>query len=556
MKKQFIIAVAVLAAGIAAQAATVVVSNNITSSVTWTSANTYELHDLVYVEPGATLTIEAGTKVIGLDPTEHGGTYSSALIVTRGAKIYANGTAADPIVFTSDEDTGSWRPVNGEWGNLTILGNAVIADGGATGGIQDGTCEDDMEGIPAGPLAKYGGNDDDDNSGAVSYVSLRFGGSKPGVANELNGLSLGGIGRATDMHHIDIMNNLDDGIEIWGGTVGMKYLSIWNIGDDSLDLDEGYRGKIQFGLIVQGLSDPSGSQESGIGDNCIEADGGENPDDMQPYANPQMFNLTVIGEPTIGDTGAEFRDNFFAQIHNSIFMDIGDKAMRFNKDFIPEMSNGFHTAHNVYTSAGYDVGVFPEPCLLYSDSRSGFWSQFKDCVFYNNNASGTYTTLSNLNQFAAGNFNSIVVDQPIATINRGLALGGMDLVVFLDPCASNSAVSAVNKAPADGFFTPAPYAGAFSETGNWLLGWTAADEMGFTADTGKGVAGPASSIAAESVVQSTVSFASVAGVSYTVEGSNDMSSWVEVATVKGTGSTMEVTDRSGDDVQFYRVVVR
>src|SRR6185295_3466774 len=105
-------------------------------------------------------------------------------------------------------------------------------------------------------------NDDNDNSGGLHYLSLRYGGKVVSLGNELNGLSMGGIGRDTDVDHIDIMNQVDDGIETWGGTVNYKYVNIWNVGDDSFDVDEGWRGKAQFGVIVQGYSNGAGTKGS------------------------------------------------------------------------------------------------------------------------------------------------------------------------------------------------------------------------------------------------------------------------------------------------------
>jgi hypothetical protein len=115
-----------------------------------------------------------------------------------------------------------------------------------------------MEGLvadfPGDPKVLYGGGDDDDDSGSIQYLSIRYGGRVVGLNNELNGLSLGGIGRGTDISFVEVMNNVDDGIEIWGGTFNLKNFIITNIGDDGLDIDQGFRGKIQFGLITQGYS--------------------------------------------------------------------------------------------------------------------------------------------------------------------------------------------------------------------------------------------------------------------------------------------------------------
>src|SRR5262249_3090563 len=144
-------------------------------------------------------------------------------------------------------------------------GNPVIINGVPNTKTPTGLNQKQMEGLTAGfpgdTKVLYGGANDNDDSGGVHFCSLRYGGPVLGLGNELNGLSLGAIGRETDMDHIEIMNNVDDGIETWGGTVNLKYLSIWNIGDDNFDVDEGYRGKVQFLLAVQGysLDAPQGS---------------------------------------------------------------------------------------------------------------------------------------------------------------------------------------------------------------------------------------------------------------------------------------------------------
>ena len=140
-----------------------------------------------------------------------------------------------------------------------------------------------------------GGGNDDDDSGTISYLSLRYGGKVVGLTNELNGLSLGGIGRGTDIHHVDIMNNVDDGVEIWGGTVNLKYLNVWNIGDDTFDVDQGWRGKAQFGLIVQGHS-LDAAQGSGVGDNALELEFGLPP---AQGLEPRMGSILdfVVSQP-------------------------------------------------------------------------------------------------------------------------------------------------------------------------------------------------------------------------------------------------------------------
>ena len=177
--------------------------------------------------PALLRTTEAGL-VIASTRTSDG---SGSIAVTRGAKIQARGTADEPIIFTSTNDTatwvdgdpktGTWREAANEWGNLTIMGRAYVSNSFVDGNSATfGNNESPMEGLipdfAGDPNTAYGGTDDDYSAGALAYVSIRYGGRVVGLANELNGLSLGGIGRGTDIDHIEIMNNVDDGIEIWG----------------------------------------------------------------------------------------------------------------------------------------------------------------------------------------------------------------------------------------------------------------------------------------------------------------------------------------------------
>ena len=263
-----------LAAGLtlAPRAADVLVTSDIATSTTWTANNVYNLQDQIYVLPGATLTIEAGTP----STANLGG----SLAVCRGAQINVLGTASAPVIMTSDaDDLTTWREVCNEWGNLTIMGNAYISENATVGNTPFPSASNvaAMEGLvasfPGDPNVLYGGGDDDDDSGSISYLSVRYGGKVIGLGNELNGISLGGIGRGTDISHVEVLNNVDDGIEIWGGTFNMRNFSIWN-GDDSLDIDQGFRGRAQYGLIVQGFSTDA-PQGSGVGDNACEIDGAE-----------------------------------------------------------------------------------------------------------------------------------------------------------------------------------------------------------------------------------------------------------------------------------------
>ena len=148
---------------------------------------------------------------------------------------------------------------------------------------------------------------------------------------EINGLSMVGVGSGTVVENITVKRSDDDGIEIWGGTLELRNFAIWNIGDDSLDIDQGFRGKAQFGLIVQGWSLPNASQGSGVGDNAVEIDGAED-SDYQPVTTTTLYNMTVIGFPG-GDGLTTWRDGARVQYRNCIFMDGGEMIVRFdNRD--------------------------------------------------------------------------------------------------------------------------------------------------------------------------------------------------------------------------------
>jgi len=485
MKKIVLIAlVGLMAAGVAS-AEDIDVTENITVSTLWTADNVYHLKAIIYVEPGASLTIQPGTVIRG--NTE------SALVVAKGAQIFAMGTKNRPIIMTSEEDDlVTWRASCEEWGNLTIMGDAMIAYsmGGTDphSGQPDGLATAQMEGLVAADendtLPLYGGANDDDDSGVVQYVSLRYGGHVISIANELNGMSLGGVGRGTDMEYIEIMNNVDDGIEIWGGTLNIKHVSIWNIGDDSFDLDQGYRGKAQFGLIVQGYCGDN-KQGSGIGDNCLEMDGAEDAA-AQPYGAASIYNFTVIGQPWDGDQGTEWRDNMRAQFGNCVFMDVGGTMIKDGTDGgdgggygsagVPTLAELFATSVDVLPTN--EVGA--DPNVLYPNFTSGNWCQFTDTVFY---ALAETDSLETFGVLAEGSGNVVSEVSPIVEIVRDepILVGDkvMALVTSLNPRAAGDAVISAGMAPDDGFFTPVAYKGAFGDQ-NWLVGWTAAYAYGMT----------------------------------------------------------------------------
>ncbi len=491
-----------------ASAVEVMVTADIAVSTTWTKNNVYNLQGQRYILPGATLTIQAGT-VIASD-------IGGSLAITRDARIECVGTKLEPVIFTSkadratwtagDPSTGTWRATANEWGNLTIMGRAYIGKYGA-GAIATNTAAPNagnyanMEGLTASGVDDtrtfYGGGNDMDDSGSFQFVSLRYGGKVVGLGNELNGLSLGGIGKATVIDHIEIMNNVDDGIEIWGGTVDLKYFSIWNVGDDSFDIDQGWRGRAQFGLIVQGYSIPGTVSGSGFCDSMVEMDGAEK-SDAQPVTTASMYNLTLIGQPLGGRAATKWRDNARAQFNNSIIMDSGKEVIK-NDNTDGEASGGqtgygyngtltwantWTTAYNVYST----VNPFASPASAYTAQSNGKLIQYKDTVFFNNLNSAAYTEATARGVFDAANNNvqSAAGASPIVSLTRGATVTGgtagqfVQPVISIDPRAANAAASSVGSAPSDGFFEQANYRGAFSTSANWLCGWTAADAFGLS----------------------------------------------------------------------------
>jgi hypothetical protein len=269
-----------------------------TGTVTWTNNKTYVLDGFVYVNSGQTLTIQPGTIIQGKSGE---GENASALIVARGGRIIAEGTAEDPIIFTFEGDAGNTpATTRGQWGGLIILGNASL---------NSNPGETAIEGIPTTESrGLYGGDDDADNSGSLKYVSIRHGGTLIGGDNEINGLTLGGVGSGTTIDYVEIVGNADDGIEWFGGTVTGKHIIAAFCADDGFDYDEGYRGWNQFGIVHQ---DPT---EAGSGG---EHDGGTDPETAEPYATPVFFNITSIGAPL--KQALLFRDNAGGEYHNSIF---------------------------------------------------------------------------------------------------------------------------------------------------------------------------------------------------------------------------------------------
>jgi hypothetical protein len=286
------------------------VSGRITSDLTLTEGNHYALSGAVFVggdnADSAILTVEPGVVVYGTSGNDY-------LVVSRGSKIEANGTAALPITFTSNQhvsggvEDGLVNGEAGQWGGLVLLGK-----GNSTKCPQDGSeCSLQVEGVQEG--AVFGGTDDTDNSGTLRYVRVMHGGFEIAPDNELNGITFGAVGSGTTLEYLQVHKNADDGVEFFGGAVNAKYLVLTGIQDDSVDWDNGYKGNMQF-VLVKHAADNSDANRGIEGD----GDGGDGAD----FSNPTVANMTIIGntfDTAESDSeGVLLRDQTNAQLYNFV----------------------------------------------------------------------------------------------------------------------------------------------------------------------------------------------------------------------------------------------
>ena len=270
-----------------------VLSGEISSDRTLTADKIWTIKGRVFVGDGATLTIPAGTILKAEGGT---GTNASFLAVARGGKLIANGTADKPIIMTSvsddikvGESVGSNLNVDnrGLWGGLLVLGKAPSSFKGDVSEYQ-------IEGIPADDKrGLYGGSDASDNSGSMKYISIRHGGAEIGADNEINGLTLGGVGSGTVIDNIEVVGNVDDGIEFFGGTVNASNLLVWGQGDDGLDIDQAYSGTVENAMVIA----------TAASDHGMEIDGPEG----SAKGKFTLKKITSVGSSSAAD--GEYNDN-------------------------------------------------------------------------------------------------------------------------------------------------------------------------------------------------------------------------------------------------------
>jgi hypothetical protein len=421
----------------------------------WTKNNTYVLDGLVFLEEGGVLNIEAGTVVKFTDRADVGN--PSALVITRGAKIYAEGTADAPIIFTAEADDVNdpydlGPKDNALWGGIVLLGKGITQ--------KSGNSEVNIEGIDLSETrGLYGGNDNDDNSGVLRYVSIRHGGRQIVSGSELNGLSLGAVGSKTVLEYIEIYANSDDGIEFFGGAPNLKYAVVAFTEDDSYDWDEVFTGKGQFWFSIQ---------RSDIADAGGELDG-STPDDLTPYSNPTVYNWTHIGSgagaTASNPVGILLRAGTAGTIANSIVAEMKNKAIEVQdraagvNDAYSKLGTGeLKILNNLFWNNGANTSI--------DGSSTGIIRITSGAEDATASALIAHLT-SNANAIADPGFHSISRDQD----------GGLDPRPSLGGAAYNTALAAI---PSDPFFSQVNYKGAFPALaeGAWISGWTTLDRNG------------------------------------------------------------------------------
>ena len=406
----------------------ITVDGDISSDVAWTSDNTYYLNSQAFVKDGVTLTIEAGTEILGrYDANYSADNPAPCLVVEQGGKIVAQGTAEAPITFRSELEATDSNYGNGRglWGGLIINGYAPIANDGGTANVEG------LTGVP------YGGTDPDDNSGVLRYVRVWNGGSSIAPDNEINGITLAGVGRGTTVEYCEVGLNLDDGFEMFGGTVDLKYCSVIAVGDDAFDTDAGYQGRGQFLLVVRADDSDKGH----------EMDSKTNGDlDSQPRSHPHFANVTVISSVTHGEdalrlregTGGDFRNYIIHGANDGVRNDDNGSEL-VTQDLAAAQAHG-HPNYLYISGSMVMNGLADVPWDDFDESTDGAWT-------------GTMVSES------AGL--AMIVDA-----------NGLPATLHVNPPLNSIVFENVDEVIEDDFFIQTDYKGAFSNDSNWLDGWS------------------------------------------------------------------------------------
>lgn len=420
------------------------VRGTISANTSWSKDYVYRLRGYVYVDNGVVLTIAAGTKITSNKDS------AGVLLITRGAKINAEGTAALPIVFTSAETT----PTPGDFGGLVIAG---AAPGNGNHSKLEGGVDSKFE--------LFGGSNPTDNSGVLKYVRIEYAGKAVNPGDEVNGLSLYGVGSGTTIDYIEVLRGLDDAFEIFGGTVNCKHLIAYNTADDDFDFDDGYIGKIQFAISIKDpqFTDPKGT--TGDVSNNFEVDN-VNPSNgfllsKTPISFPVMSNFTAIGPNKLSNPpsvspdygwGMRWRRGAKFILANSAVIGGQDGGLRIQEDSTvayylrPGGSSAFYNSY-VHTFGGKVVDV----------------PFYTTLAFPYDEAAVTLRTTTTY-------FSTIVTDP--ATLKLGDPFNNAN--PNLKPTAGSPLLTGAKfdfGTLTDAFFDKVVYVGAFDGTTDWTTGW-------------------------------------------------------------------------------------
>jgi len=408
----------------------ITVSGNITENTKWYSAAKYMLSGFVYVKNNATLTIEPGTVIKGVSTTK------AALIIEKGSKIMALGTAGSPIVFTSDKPKG--QRAYGDWGGLVICGQAPTNkhDGGIAGnGVAEG-----------GIGSTYGGSVANDNSGVLQYVRIEF----PGIGltatanSEINGLTLYAVGSGTTIDHIQVSYSGDDSYEWFGGSVSSKYLVAFRGFDDDWDTDNGFIGKVQFFVS---LRDPAQADQSTS--NGFESDNDADGSTLTPFTAPLFVNGTVLGPLATPGTAMHAKYGHAMQIRR------GSRTSIYNTVF-----------------AGWPKGLFIDGASGDSPAQAtNNVLQIEKSVMAAMTSNYTTTSLATTETWYldATRGNEIKSTNDLLMLTSPFNLTAPDFRPATNSPLLTGA-SFTNTRLTDAFFTSVTYRGAFGTT-NWTAGW-------------------------------------------------------------------------------------
>lgn len=421
----------------------VVLEGELTSERALDASKKYFIKGQYIVRAGGVLRIPAGTILYG-DRASKG-----TLIIDRGGKIFAEGTSEKPIIFTSKFAPGERD--RGDWGGVILLGRAPVNSANLT-----------IEGIS--PPLEYGGNDPEDNSGVLRYVRIEFAGVPLTPNNEVNSLTMGGVGRGTQIDHVQVSYGGDDGFEWFGGTVDGKYLVSYATWDDDFDGDFGWSGRVQFALAIR---DPFGADQSGS--NGFEMDNDPAGSGNTPLTAPVFSNVTILGP--VDRKGASRSNNY----QNCLHLRRNAAVSLFNS-----VIGGFPTGLRIDGGSGSTADHYLQGRAFFSHNvllaDSGNASRALVGGQGNTDAQTRYIwdTLFTTNQ--------VVVDSNLAILAGYSASNPMPFFVKIQgqanpnlrlPAASVLASGAdfSHSKISGGFFQPVPFRGALDPNSDWTDGW-------------------------------------------------------------------------------------